>query len=103
MAAELAQSGRLVAVLECDMRRPTLAGYFDIDPRRQHGLSTYLAGESSLTQARRTTNVVGLDALCCGPLPQNPSRLVESAQLGELVQQLREEYDYLLVDIPPLG
>lgn len=103
LAAELAQSGRRVAVLECDMRRPTLAGYFGLDPHAPHGLSTYLAGESTLDQARSSTSIPSLDVLCCGPLPQNPTRLVESPQLGELVQQLRQEYDYLLVDIPPLG
>lgn len=103
LAAELAQSGRRVAVLECDMRRPTLAGYFGIDPHREHGLSTYLAGESTLDEARRSTDIPSLDVLCCGPLPQNPTRLIESPLLAELVQQLRDEYDYLLVDIPPLG
>ncbi|AMJ67885.1 polysaccharide biosynthesis tyrosine autokinase [Hymenobacter sp. PAMC 26628] len=103
LAAELAQSGRRVAVLECDMRRPTLAGYFGIDRRAEHGLSTYLEGTSTLAEARSTTSIPGLDVFCCGPLPQNPTRLIESARLGELVQQLRSEYDYLLVDIPPLG
>ena len=103
LAAELAQSGRRVIVLECDMRRPTLAGYFDIDPRREHGLSTYLADQSTLDEARHTTSIPSLDVLCCGPLPQNPTRLVESPRLAELILQLREEYDYLLVDIPPLG
>ncbi|MGI4886568.1 MAG: polysaccharide biosynthesis tyrosine autokinase [Janthinobacterium lividum] len=103
LAAELAQSGRRVAVLECDMRRPTLAGYFGIDRRAAHGLSTYLEGDSTLEEARSTTSIPGLDVFCCGPLPQNPTRLVESPRLGELVQQLRSEYDYLLVDIPPLG
>lgn len=103
LAAELAQSGRRVAVLECDMRRPTLAGYFGIDRRAAHGLSTYLEGTSTLDEARSSTSIPGLDVFCCGPLPQNPTRLVESPRLGELVQQLRGEYDYLLVDIPPLG
>ena len=103
LAAELAQSGRRVAVLECDMRRPTLAGYFGINPRAAHGLSTYLTGESTLDEARNPTSIEGLDVLCCGPLPQNPTRLIESPRLAELMQQLREEYDYLLVDIPPLG
>jgi capsular exopolysaccharide synthesis family protein len=103
LAAELAQSGRRVIVLECDMRRPTLAGYFDIDPRRQHGLSTYLAGDSTFDQARHTTSISSLDVMCCGPLPDNPTRLIEGSRLAELIVQLREEYDYILVDIPPLG
>ena len=103
LAAELAQSGRRVMVLECDMRRPTLAGYFGLSSRAPHGLSTYLTGDSTLAEARNSTSIPGLDVLCCGPLPQNPTRLIESPRLAELMQQLREEYDYLLVDIPPLG
>jgi len=103
LAAELAQSGRRVVVLECDMRRPTLAGYFNIDTQRAHGLSTYLAGKSTLDEARSTTDIPSLDVLCCGPLPQNPTRLIESPLLTDLIEQLRSEYDYLLVDIPPLG
>ncbi|NML67720.1 polysaccharide biosynthesis tyrosine autokinase [Hymenobacter sp. RP-2-7] len=103
LAAELTQSGRRVMVLECDMRRPTLAGYFNIDTRAPHGLSTYLAGDSTLEEARHATSIGGLDVLCCGPLPQNPTRLLESPLLGELLTHLREEYDYVLVDIPPLG
>jgi capsular exopolysaccharide synthesis family protein len=103
LAAELAQSGRRVIVLECDMRRPTLAGYFDIDTRRQHGLSTYLAGASTLDESRHTTSIPSLDVVCCGPLPDNPTRLIEGPRLAELMQQLRQEYDYILVDIPPLG
>ena len=103
LAAELAQSGRRVIVLECDMRRPTLAGYFDIDTQRAHGLSTYLDGKSTLDEARSATDIAGLDVLCCGPLPHNPTRLIEGPRLAELVEQLRSEYDYLLVDIPPLG
>ena len=103
LAAELAQSGRRVIILECDMRRPTLASYFDIDTRREHGLSTYLAGDSTLDQARHTTGISSLDVICCGPIPQNPTRLIEGPRLAELIQVLREEYDYILVDIPPLG
>lgn len=103
LAAELAQGGRRVILLECDMRRPTMAGYFGIDTRRAHGLSTYLAGTSTLEEARIATDVPNLDAVCCGPIPENPTQLLESRRLSDLMQQLREDYDYVLVDIPPMG
>ncbi|WP_324674400.1 GumC family protein [Hymenobacter sp. GOD-10R] len=103
LAAELAQGGRRVILLECDMRRPTMAGYFGIDTRRAHGLSTYLAGTSTLEEARISTDVPNLDAVCCGPIPENPTQLLESRRLSDLMQQLREDYDYVLVDIPPMG
>ena len=103
LAAELAQGGRRVILLECDMRRPTMAGYFGLDPRREHGLSTYLAGTSTLDEARIATDVPNLDAMCCGPIPENPTQLLESKRLSDLMQQLRGDYDYVLVDIPPMG
>ena len=103
LAAELAQGGRRVILLECDMRRPTMAGYFGIDTRRTHGLSTYLAGTSTLEEARIATDVPNLDAVCCGPIPENPTQLLESRRLADLMHQLREDYDYVLVDIPPMG
>ncbi|GGF01567.1 GumC family protein [Hymenobacter cavernae] len=103
LAAELAQGGRRVILLECDMRRPTMAGYFGIDTRREHGLSTYLAGTSTLEEARVATDVPNLDAVCCGPIPENPTQLLESKRLSDLMHQLREDYDYVLVDIPPMG
>ncbi|RZK24652.1 MAG: tyrosine-protein kinase family protein, partial [Hymenobacter sp.] len=72
LAAELAQSGRRVIVLECDMRRPTLAGYFGIDPRREHGLSTYLADQS--TSMKPATPPVSRASTCCAaaPCPKTP-------------------------------
>lgn len=103
LAAELAHGGRRVVLLECDMRRPTVAGYFGIDTHLPHGLSTYLAGQSTLAESRITTAIPNLDVVCCGPIPQNPTQLVESPQLDRLLQQLREEYDYVLIDIPPMG
>ncbi len=103
LAAELAHSGRRVAVLECDMHRPALAEYFGLDARARHGLSTYLAGRSTPDEARSATAIPGLDVFCCGPPPANPVALLEGPRLGELVRRLRDEYDYLLIDAPPLA
>ncbi|MBW3129566.1 polysaccharide biosynthesis tyrosine autokinase [Hymenobacter profundi] len=103
LAAELARSGRRVILLECDMRRPAVAPYLGIDARAPQGLSTYLSGQSTLEEARIVTDIPNLDVLACGPIPHNPTELLESKRLEDLILLLKEEYDYLMVDIPPMG
>ncbi|UOQ70038.1 GumC family protein [Hymenobacter cellulosilyticus] len=103
LAAEMAQSGRKVLVLECDLRRPTVAGYFGLETNAEHGLSSYLMGLSTLDDCRLKTSVPNLDVICCGPIPPNPTELLESARMDQLLQQLRQQYDYVLLDTPPVG
>ncbi|MET4107543.1 polysaccharide biosynthesis tyrosine autokinase [Hymenobacter sp. UYP22] len=105
LAAEMAHSGRRVLLLECDLRRPTVAGYFNLQSAcAEHGLSSYLMGLSTFEECRHsTTQVRNLDVLCCGPIPPNPTELLESARMDDLMQRLRQEYDYVLVDTPPTG
>ena len=104
LAAEIAQSGRRVLLLECDLRRPTVAGYFGLEKAcTEHGLSTYLMGLSTLEECRHESGVRNLDVLCCGPIPPNPTELLEGPRMAELMGRLRDEYDYVLVDTPPTG
>ncbi|PJJ59788.1 polysaccharide biosynthesis tyrosine autokinase [Hymenobacter chitinivorans] len=103
LAAEMAQSGRKVLLLECDLRRPTVAGYFNIDTHAEHGLSSYLMGLSTLDDCRQPSGVPHLDVICCGPIPPNPTELLESARMDKLLQELRQQYDYVLLDTPPVG
>ncbi|RSK29829.1 GumC family protein [Hymenobacter metallilatus] len=104
LAAEMAQSGRKVLLLECDLRRPTVASYFGLQAAcAEHGLSSYLMGLSTFEECRHPSLVRNLDVLCCGPIPQNPTELLEGSRMEELMQRLRGEYDYVLVDTPPTG
>ncbi|SHJ58897.1 capsular exopolysaccharide family [Hymenobacter daecheongensis DSM 21074] len=103
LAAEIAQSGRRVLLLECDLRRPTVAGYFGLDSCATHGLSTYLTGESTLAECVHDSGVPNLQVMCCGPVPPNPTELLETERMENLLAQLRADYDYVLVDTPPVG
>jgi capsular exopolysaccharide synthesis family protein len=103
LAAEMAQAGRKVLVLECDLRRPTVAGYFNLDANAEHGLSSYLMGLSTLDDCRQSSGVPHLDVICCGPIPPNPTELLESTRMDNLLQELRKQYDYVLLDTPPVG
>ncbi|WP_210520978.1 polysaccharide biosynthesis tyrosine autokinase [Hymenobacter terricola] len=101
LASELAASGRRVLLLECDLRRPTVANYFG-SPQGP-GLSAYLSGEASLNEAMSASGVDNLDVVCCGAIPPNPMVLLESRAMDALVEQMRAEYDYVVLDTPPMG
>lgn len=103
LATELATSGRRVMLVETDLRRPTIAGYFELSASPEHGLASYLRGESTLEEACRPSGVPNLDVLTCGLVPANPTELLENPRMGALLEQLRAEYDYVILDTPPVG
>ena len=103
IATELAMAGRRVMLVETDLRRPTVASYFDLNPTPTHGLTSYLRGDSTLEQAYRPSGIAHLDVLTCGLVPPNPTELLERPRMAELMAQLREEYDYVVLDTPPVG
>ena len=103
IAAELAMSGRHVMLIETDLRRPTVASYFNLDPTPQHGLASYLNNQSTLEEACRPSGVPNLDVITCGLVPANPTELLERPRMAELLAQLRSEYDYVVLDTPPVG
>ncbi|WP_310392817.1 polysaccharide biosynthesis tyrosine autokinase [Hymenobacter sp.] len=101
LAAELAMSDHRVLLLECDLRRPSLSSYFG-DPTGP-GLAAYLAGQADLGEVRHASGVDNLDLICCGPVPENPTVLLESRAMTGLLEQLRADYDYVVIDTPPMG
>ena len=65
------------------------------------GLSNTLIGETALEQATQTTDVDDLEILTCGPIPPNPSELLGSKRMKDLLQHAKELYDFIIVDTPP--
>ncbi|SMB92816.1 capsular exopolysaccharide family [Hymenobacter roseosalivarius DSM 11622] len=102
LAAELALSGRRTILIETDMRKPTVAGYFGFDSRHA-GLSSYLNGECTLAEAIQQPDIPNLTILAAGPIPENALELLEMPRMATLIAELRKSYDYVIVDAPPLG
>lgn len=100
LAISVAQSGKRVLLVDADFRRPKVAKVFGLDD--SSGLATVLNGQSELCDSVRETPIVGLWALPCGPLPANPAELLSSAEFTELLDVLREQYDFVIIDTPPL-
>jgi capsular exopolysaccharide synthesis family protein len=101
LAVSLAQGERKTLVIDTDMRRPSLHEMLEL--RRTPGLAEILAGDVDVDEAIQSTRVANLDALPCGTIPASSAELIESASLQQLLSQLRERYDYVLLDSPPAG
>jgi capsular exopolysaccharide synthesis family protein len=95
-----AQQGKKVLLIDGDLRKPTVHYTFKLDNRI--GLSTVLVGEKTLEEAVKETDVPNLDILTCGPIPPNPSELLGSKAMKQMVQIAQETYDVIIFDTPPV-
>jgi capsular exopolysaccharide synthesis family protein len=100
LAVTMAQSGKKVLLIDADCRRPRLHKIFGLS--NETGLSTILTGAGGVHEAVRAGCVPGLSVMPSGPIPPNPSEILIAPQFQELLASLRQEYDYVLVDTPPL-
>ncbi len=100
LGVALARSGRRVVVVCCDLRRPRLHEFFGLSNR--HGLTSVLLGETTLEAAVQSTEVERLHVLASGPLPPNPSELLASRRVGDLLDRLAADGYLVLLDSPPL-
>jgi capsular exopolysaccharide synthesis family protein len=101
LAITLAQSGLRVVLVEGDLRRPRMAGYLGIEGAV--GLTSVLVGRANLADAIQGWGPGGaLGVLPSGPVPPNPSELLGSQGMVDLLRELERSYDLVLIDAPPL-
>ena len=100
LAVVLTQAGKSVLLIDCDMRNPTVHKNFNLS--NKVGLSSCISMGTALADAVQATGIEGLDALTAGVIPPNPSELLGSEQMKNLLQRAKEEYDYVLIDTPPV-
>ena len=101
VASSLALMGKKVALVELNLRKPSLGEMFGIIASK--GMSDYLSnGEVSLHDIVNTT-ADGLDVYVAGSVPPNPSELLQGSRAAQLMEQLREQYDYVVVDSASLA
>jgi len=102
LAASLTLLNKKVIIIGCDLRRPKVHLSFSNITNRI-GISTYLIGRSTLEQVIQHTEYDNLDVITAGPTPPNPSELLQLPQMNQLLQTLKETYDYVLIDSAPVG
>lgn len=105
LALVIAQSGKRVLLIDSDFRRPQIHRNFNLDNKK--GLSSVLVGECPFEEAIQKTvhdvNIIeNLDILAAGPNPPNPTELIESSAMQKLLGRLRDQYDRVIVDTPPV-
>lgn len=100
MAVSIAQSGRTVCLIDCDFRRPRVAKIFGL--KEDVGLVQVIGGKVELEDAIQETSVENLFSVTCGRRPGNPSELLSSERFADAVASLREKFDFVIVDTPPI-
>jgi capsular exopolysaccharide synthesis family protein len=105
LAISLAQAGAKTILVEADLRRPKIPVYLEFS-NMDHGLSELISGQKKMTSVilkkliRKDAS--GLNVLLSGKVPPNPSELLGSAKFDELITMLRKQYEYVIIDCPPL-
>jgi capsular exopolysaccharide synthesis family protein len=100
LAVVLAQLGRRVLIIDGDLRKPRIQEVFRISNR--DGLVNYLTGGATLEQVVHGTQVPGLYVTPSGPIPPNPSELLSSERMAGLLAELRNRFDLVILDTPPV-
>lgn len=101
LAATMAQTGKRVIAVSCDLRKPRLHGFFGLS--NEVGLSNILEGKATLADAVQTPESIGtLRLIASGPVPVNPAELLGSPAMTEFLRELRFHADFILLDAPPV-
>lgn len=101
LAISIAEGGQKVLLIDADLRRPALARL--MVEKATPGLSNILAGLVDVKEAVRKEMYPNLDIIFSGDVPPNPSELLGSERMGQLIDDMAKEYDYILVDTPPVN
>lgn len=101
LAISYTMANRKVLVIDCDLRRPKIARLMQLNAKV--GLSNLLMDPKLKKEAIIASGIENLDILLSGSIPPNPSELLGSQRMRELLQELRESYDYIFLDSPPIN
>lgn len=101
LATVFALSDKKTLIVGADMRRPKI--FEDFDLHNNTGLSTYLSGLSTFEEAVQITSIDNLHMISGGPVPPNPSELLLTDQFDKFIQRCLQDYDFIIIDTPPLA
>lgn len=100
-AGIIAYSGKKVIILDLDMRKPKIHLGFGVE--NTIGMSTLLINKAKYQDCVHHSELENLDFITSGPVPPNPSELIINGELEKLVEELKKEYDFVIIDNPPIG
>lgn len=101
MASVLALSGKKTVLLGLDLRRPKIHKTFDVD--KEKGISNFISGNLPYSELIQSSSYTNLDIITSGTIPPNPSELLIGEQMDNFMQKLKQDYDFIILDTPPIG
>ena len=101
LAVSFANLEKKVLLLEGDLRNPSVHRMFNIS--NINGLTDILLKDKAFAECVHCTDVKNLHVLTCGAMPPNPSEILSSKKMKDFINELREYYDYIFIDAPPIG
>ena len=101
LAMSITLTGKRVALLEMDLRKPKLSKYLGI--KRDPGISSYLINKANIEEIIKVTPYPNLFVVSAGPIPPNPTELIGSAIFRVMMEELKERFDYVIIDSAPIG
>ena len=102
LALTLAEDGKNVALVDCDLRKPVLHKYLKAG-HNVKGVSNIVSNQCKLEEALLRLEQLKITFLPVGTPPPNPSELLGSARMQQMIQQLRATFDYVIFDAPPIS
>lgn len=103
LASIIALSGKKVCIVDLDMRKPKVNFAFEDETFDDKGVSTILIGRHGVSECLKETRLGNLQYISAGPTPPNPSELLLSEKFSSLIESLKESYDVIIFDTPPVG
>ena len=100
LATTLAESGSRVLLIDCDLRKPGCHHVLGVENLR--GLSSFLAGQADIASVTQALETPRLSFIPAGPTPPNPAELVGSGRMRDTLEDLREQFDFVILDTPPV-
>ncbi len=101
IATVFALSEKKTVIIGLDLRKPKLAAEFNLT--NEVGVVNYLIKQKTIDEIINHTHIPYLDVILSGPVPPNPSEMIISVGMSELIEELKKKYDYIILDTPPVG
>ncbi|MCB2359025.1 CpsD/CapB family tyrosine-protein kinase [Clostridium estertheticum] len=100
LSLSLAKSGKKTIIVDCDLKNPNIHNMFDLT--NDKGLVNYLSGDVLFEKVVKTTKIKNLSILTSGAVTLNYAEFFVSSRFNEFITSLKEDYDYIIIDTPPI-
>ena len=101
LASIISLTGEKTLLIGADMRKPKISNTFQLN--NSIGLSSFLSNQNTKEEIINKTKIENLDIILSGPIPPNPSELLNLEKMKSFIEELKEEYKYIIIDTPPIG